>query len=172
MPNYQLGKMYKIVDNTNENVYVGSTCEPTLARRLAKHKSNYNVYLSGKGTYTTSYIVLENGDYDIVLIENYPCNNKDELFARERYHIERIKCVNKLMPIRTKQEHCEYKKNYYETNKEYLALNRKIYELDNKEKIKTRKSTEYICECGKSISANNKARHEKTKFHLNYVNNL
>ena len=25
MPNYQLGKIYKIVDNTNENVYIGST---------------------------------------------------------------------------------------------------------------------------------------------------
>ena len=25
MPDYQLGKIYKIVDNTNNNVYIGST---------------------------------------------------------------------------------------------------------------------------------------------------
>ena len=34
--NYQLGKIYKIVDNTNGNIYIGSTCETTLARRLNK----------------------------------------------------------------------------------------------------------------------------------------
>jgi hypothetical protein len=41
MPNYQLGKIYKIVDNTNNNIYVGSTCEPTLARRLSGHTRNF-----------------------------------------------------------------------------------------------------------------------------------
>ena len=37
MPNFQLGKIYKIVDNTNDDVYVGSTCEPSLAKRLYGH---------------------------------------------------------------------------------------------------------------------------------------
>ena len=40
MVNYQLGKIYKIVDNTNGNIYIGSTCEPTLARRLAKQRES------------------------------------------------------------------------------------------------------------------------------------
>lgn len=35
MVNYSFAKVYKIVDNTNGNIYVGSTCEPTLARKLA-----------------------------------------------------------------------------------------------------------------------------------------
>ena len=35
MPDYNKGKIYKIVDNTNNNIYIGSTCEPTLAHRLA-----------------------------------------------------------------------------------------------------------------------------------------
>ena len=48
MVNYQLGKIYKIVDNTNNNIYIGSTCEPTLARRLSNHICVYKKYLEGE----------------------------------------------------------------------------------------------------------------------------
>ena len=41
-------KIYKIIDNTNQNVYIGSTCK-TLKERLTKHKNNYKLFL--KGTY-------------------------------------------------------------------------------------------------------------------------
>ena len=41
MPDYSKGKIYIIVDNTNNTVYIGSTCEPTLAHRLAQHKKDY-----------------------------------------------------------------------------------------------------------------------------------
>lgn len=72
MANYQLGEIYKIVDLG----YVGSTCEPTLARRLAKHISNYKQYLYGKGSYISSNIILAMDDYDIVLLEKNPCNSR------------------------------------------------------------------------------------------------
>jgi len=85
MVNYQLGKIYKIVDNTNGNVYIGSTCEPTLARRLAGHIGNYKKYLNGKYHYVTSFKILENNNYDMVLIEKFPCDSKEELHARERF---------------------------------------------------------------------------------------
>ena len=45
MPNYQNGKIYQIIDNTNNNIYIGSTCEPTLARRLSGHVRKYKSYL-------------------------------------------------------------------------------------------------------------------------------
>lgn len=48
MVNYQLGKIYKIVDNVTGKIYIGSTCEPTLARRLVKHRSDYKRYLNEK----------------------------------------------------------------------------------------------------------------------------
>ena len=84
--NYQLGKIYKIVDLDSNKCYVGSTCEPILARRLAKHVGDYKQYLKGKGRNITSYIILAMDDYDIVLLETYPCNSKDELHARQRYY--------------------------------------------------------------------------------------
>ena len=88
MVNYQLGKNYKIVDLDSNKCYIGSTCEPTLARRLAKHVSDYKQYLKEKGGNISSYIILELDDYDIVLLENYPCNSKDELHVRDHnyYH--------------------------------------------------------------------------------------
>ena len=67
----------------------------------------------------TSLQIFDNNNYDIILIENYPCERKDELHARERYYIESLKCVNKVIPTRTDRE-------YVEANKEKIELYRKI----------------------------------------------
>ena len=40
MVNYQNGKIYRIVCNTTDEVYIGSTVI-TLSKRLAKHNSDY-----------------------------------------------------------------------------------------------------------------------------------
>jgi hypothetical protein len=70
MVNYQLGKIYKIVDNTNGNVYIGSTCEPSLARRLSTHMQDYKRYLMGIKPFITSCKIFANNDYNIILIES------------------------------------------------------------------------------------------------------
>lgn len=61
-------------------IYIGSTCEPTLARRLTKHVGSYKCYLEGTYPYTTSFDIIKNNNYDIILLEK--CENitsKDEL---------------------------------------------------------------------------------------------
>ena len=143
MVNYQLGKIYKIVDNTNGNIYIGSTCEPTLSRRLAQHKATYNQYVKGNSTFVTSFEILKNGSYEIVLIESYPCNSKDELHSREKFYIENNTCVNKYIPTRTKNEYYEankeqireYQKQYNETNKEHRQEYYRQYNEQNKGRI-------------------------------------
>ena len=65
MPNYQDGKIYKIVCNITDECYIGSTTEPTLARRLAGHVNNYKVWKSGKCNKTTSFDIIDKGDYKI-----------------------------------------------------------------------------------------------------------
>jgi hypothetical protein len=64
---------------------------------------------------------LKNNNYDIILLENVSCINKDELKARERFYIETLECVNKVIPGRTNQEyaadHKEQRKEYYEKHK-------------------------------------------------------
>ena len=148
MVDYKNGKIYKIVCNTTGLVYIGSTCETTLAHRLAKHKSSYNSYINGKQDFITAYKILEYGSYEIVLLELYPCNTKDELHARERFHIENINdCVNKVIPTRThiewvknnKNHVNEYQRQYYEQNKDILKMKVNKYYEKNSDLIKLKR---------------------------------
>lgn len=87
---YQRGKIYKLTcEEEPYKMYIGSTCEPTLARRFAGHKSNYRNYSKGgKSKYTTSFEIVRYASATITLIESFPCNSKDELLKRERYWIQ------------------------------------------------------------------------------------
>ena len=175
MVEYKNSKIYKIVCNTTGLVYIGSTCEPTLARRLAKHKADYTHYLKGKKHYITSYKILENNNYEIILLELYPCNTKDELHARERYYIENINdCVNKVIPTRTQKQYehdnenaiKERKKKYYIENKGDLIKKQKQYQLNNKNKI-IKYSKQYYIENKNKISEYYKQYYKKHKEELN-----
>jgi len=106
-------KIYRIVDNTNGNIYIGKT-ENTLKQRLAVHKIDKNC---------SSTEIIKNGDYKIELIE------ETEDPTRERYWIENTQCINKQIPGRTGKE-------YYEDNKESILKQRKEYSKNNKDKIK------------------------------------
>ena len=121
MVNYELGKIYKIVCDTTGLIYVGSTCE-TLSRRLAAHDRCYRSYLTRGIGYTSSFQLLENNNYHIILLELYPCTCTDELRARERFYIETIDCVNKNIPGRTKSEydatHLAQKRQRYQNHRD------------------------------------------------------
>ena len=158
MVNYNLGKIYKIVDNTNNNVYIGSTCEPTLARRLAKHISNYNCYKNGKYSYTSSFKIFENGNYNIVLIEDFPCENKNQLYARERYWTENINCIN-------------INKNQGIVNELGLQEYRKLINKEYREKNKAKLTEKFICYCNGCFTKKNKSTHIKSKKHQPYLEN-
>ena len=183
MVNYNLGKIYKIKCNITGQTYIGSTCEKTLARRLAGHTRAYKRHLDGKFSNVSSFKVLENGDYFIVLLESVNCENNDELKARERFHIENNKCTNKNIPGRTNKEYkkgyCQankekkrlYDKEYCQANKEKKRLWNKEYSQANKEKIKEYKKEKITCECGVTISRSYKSKHSKSKKHCNYIKN-
>ena len=113
MVNYENGKIYKLVCNETGLIYIGSTAQKYLSIRLSGHKWDYKNYLKGKTNYITSFKVLENGNYDIILLENYSCNDKYELKARERLYIETNECVNKCIPNRTQIEYVESNKDYF-----------------------------------------------------------
>jgi hypothetical protein len=123
MVNYQLGKIYKIVGNGK--IYVGSTCERLLCRRLIGHNASYKQYQIGIGGNMSSFQCLSDPEHYIELLELYPCNSKDELHTCERKWIELLDCVNQRKPCRTETDCKEYYKEYYKEYKEY-----------NKEKIK------------------------------------
>lgn len=152
MDRYKNAKIYKIVDNTTGKMYIGSTCEPTLAHRLAKHRRSYNRYLKGGCNLTTSFEILKNNNYSIFLLEEYPCETKDQLLARERFFIENNECVNKVIPTRTikeweeanKDKLKEYRTKYRQDNSVKIAEFQKKYREQNKEKIKEYKKQYYL----------------------------
>lgn len=130
MNKYEHGKIYKLENDVDDSIYVGSTHHP-LVKRWSLHRSH------AKGGRRTSRVYkhlneigLEN--VRIELIEEYPCSNKKELEDRERYWIENLKpSLNKNIPSRTMEELREIKRNlcrvYNELHRE--RINARMKEL-------------------------------------------
>ena len=55
MVNYNESKIYKIISNCGDLIYVGSTTKKYLSSRLAEHKHNYKGYKEGTRTNITSF---------------------------------------------------------------------------------------------------------------------
>jgi hypothetical protein len=127
MPDFSKGKVYKIT--SGELTYIGSTTEPTLAKRLAKHVSDYRLWKNGGRRYISSFQLIEVGQYEIALLELCPCGSRDELRMRERFHIDTNICVNQRVEGRTPKE-------WYEANKNVVSEKQKIYREEHKDQIK------------------------------------
>ena len=138
MLDYSKSKIYRIVCNITGLVYIGSTSQ-SLIQRLQDHKFKYKSYLNKSNNYTSSFKIIENENYDIILIEDFPCERKEQLHSRERFWIENTDCVNKNIPTRTKTE---YQKNWYENNKDKNKEYQKKWYENNKDK-KKKKNKEY-----------------------------
>ena len=170
MVNYRNGKIYKIENNENDLIYFGSTTQP-LYKRMRKHRERRNCKCHSMG--------VDISECKIVLVENFPCNNKEELTAREAYYIRNFPCVNKVIPGRTLKEWYEENrdklledmKEYREKNKEKMLEQKKEWYEKNKGKLLEKWKETYTCEkCGTTLRKINKARHEKSKKHINSLN--
>jgi hypothetical protein len=149
--NYKNSKIYKLVSLQTDKIYIGSTTQP-LYKRFGLHKNAGNKCMSKE--------LIKYDDCKIILIENFECNNKEELCKRERYYIDLYKdiIINKTIPTRTIKE-------YRQDNKEKINEQTKKYIEDNKEKIK-----EYNKEYKKKYSQDNKEK-IKEKLKEYYKNN-
>lgn len=181
---YSRGKIYKIVSPSHPDlVYYGSTVNE-LYKRLNQHK------LPSNGT--NSKLIMCYDDCKIILVENFSCNSRNELLAKEYEYILANECVNKMGKGFDKKE---YRKEYYIENKEYLIERMKEYRTEHKENIKkyrTEHSTEIkeqrkkyyaetkdkiiermlqkvTCECGTETASSNLLRHKKTLKHMNLM---
>lgn len=155
MPDYSKGKIYRLVCNITGKQYIGSTTN-TFPQRLYGHKSEYNKWKEGGRHYYSSFQIVENGNFEMVLIENYPCADKHELESRERYWIETLECVNMFIPTRTREE-CV--KQYYQDHKAEIAEQKKDYR---------KRSVSVSCECGSSYKQYDVSKHLRTQKHQAY----
>lgn len=172
MNKYQSGKIYKIISNETDACYIGSTTEPTLSKRMVNHRADFNRWKNGNRGYVSSFELLEKHDCKIILLENYPCNTKDELRAREQHWIDNTyNCVNKYNAHgQNTLQYAEKRKQYNENNKDHLIEMHKKYLEDNKEYFKEKrkdyieKNKEHIQNYMKKYNESNKLElHTKSK---------
>ena len=183
MVNYNEGKIYKIESTIGDKVYYGSTTKKRLCDRMTKHRGDYNKWLKGKAGLVMSYKLFEEYGLEnckIILIENCPCDTKDELRAREAHYIRNFDCVNKNIPGRTRKEYYEDNKDnikqYYEDNKNKILEQKKQYRKVNKDKMAERDKQYYkdnknkILERDKQYYKDNKNKIlEKMKIKYNCI---
>jgi len=127
------GLIYEIICNQTDERYIGSTFEPTVARRIAYHKSDSKKMRS---KCKSKQIILRD-DYHYGLLETAMVNSRDELRMKEREWFDKLPNINKLKPFVTKEETLEYQKKYYEINRETKIDYQKQYVEGNYEKVQT-----------------------------------
>ena len=193
MNRYEKCKIYKIDVGYNK-CYIGSTCEE-LSQRMARHRSKYTQYLKGKTYRNTVFTIFDEFDVEnckIEWIEDYPCNSKKELEAREGYYTNKNKCVNKREEGRSKTEWYQDNRgtkikksnDYFYNHREYCNTMRKAYHQEcrdndietcnkyyqqNKDRLNQIKREIVICQSGSKVSKTHLRRHEKTEKHHQWL---
>lgn len=167
---YSKGKIYQLKCLTTGLIYVGSTTKQYLSQRLVAHKSDFWNWKNGKKGYVTSFQILEGDNYEITLLESFPCKTNDELRAREKHWIQSLDCVNKVIPCRTRAE-------YKEDNREAILAYAREYSATHYSKstsspeqwdkyLASRRRMVVCSECGAEISRGSLHLHRKSKKHL------
>ena len=144
---YKNGKIYKITDLNYTKQYIGSTTQP-LCKRLSHQKTVYknkdkNYY---NNTKTMCHLLFDEFGVDnciIILIEESPCENKEQLLMRENYYIKNEECINKKRTLITNQELKDYKHNYHINNKIKLCEKSRKYYEEHKEELKEKMKKRY-----------------------------
>ena len=118
---YTNSKIYIIESLEGGLYYIGSTC-CDLKKRMANHRSRHMATLNGVAAYTTASEVMDYQDARISLVEDFPCDRKEQLDAREAHYIRHGsptfspngRCVNRYIPGRSQAD--RYKENRDEIN--------------------------------------------------------
>ncbi len=176
--NFENAVIYKITNDFNSDIYIGSTCN-TLTKRFYGHKKDAE---QEQNKNKPLYKLINEIGFDrfrIQLIEKYPCEDRYQLRQREGkyirelgtlniniagrltcdYHREKkdeIKQYEKNYRIANKEKISERRKKFYDSNKEELKEKKKMYIENNKEHYdskqkqynETRNKKLFTCECG------------------------
>jgi predicted GIY-YIG superfamily endonuclease len=188
MADYSNGKIYKITNNVNNDIYIGSTIN-TLKRRFICHKSKYKQFLKGNSSNVSVFKLFDKYGIEncaIELIQLYPCESKKQLEILEGKYMKDNNeyCINHCIAGRTDKQYRidnvdkikEQKKQYRIDNVDKIKEQKKQYRTDNVDKIKQYRTDnkdkineKIICECGAKHNKKNKGEHQKTNKHLKYL---
>lgn len=130
MSDYSRGQIYVLKSNQTNDIYVGSTIQG-LDVRLNKHKFDYKRYINGNYHYVSSFCIARFDDCYIELIEDYPCNSRQELLRREGEIMNNMICVNRKVEGRNREEKNKRRRNKYDLNRHNLKFRKVLMQLLN-----------------------------------------
>ena len=136
--NYKNGIIYKIVNNIDNMVYIGSTTSK-LCYHMAVHRCNMR---NNNSTNLYNHLrKLGIHNFIVVLIEAYPCQKKMQLLRCERCYFElydKKTLLNSNRPYTSHIEKQQQVKTWYIDNKNYQINKAKNWYLNNKLHVKKR----------------------------------
>ena len=170
---YKNSIIYKICckDHNIKDIYIGSTTN--MVKRRHGHKFNCNNENRRHHNLYVYQFIRDHGgwnNWDMVLVEKYPCLDKMELQQRERYWYDELKpSLNTQRPYISNEERrmekIQYDHNYRNENRDRKNENDKKYYWENRE----RRNKKFDCVCGGKYTHQHKVTHNKTKKHRLYL---
>jgi len=178
MPDYSKSVIYTI--RSRHNIYVGSTVN--FRARKTNHKTlitSENLKIYNMKLYNN--IRRNDGEWDMQPHSIFPCNSKIELTIEEERIRQLLNADMNMKSCGTGLDKSEYKKQWYEQNKERINEKRKQYREQNKERlngkrkqyneqhkdeIREQRRQKVTCECGCDVLKHNLSRHLKSPKHL------
>ena len=174
---YQSGKIYKVIDNSYTQCYIGSTTEG-LSLRMTRHRDDYRKWKNGNRERVCSIASLfdEFGveNCKIELVEDFPCENREQLRKREGYHIQNTECINKNIAGRTlkewKQDHkeaqAEYNASYRQEHREKVLQGMREWRQKNIERKRAYERERVTCTiCSVTFVRSHRPAHNRTAKH-------
>ena len=155
-PNWS-AKLYRVVNDVNSLVYIGSTFRK-LPIRLAQHQ------LRSTTCGGPLYILMREIGRDkfrIELIQDFPCDSREELLEEEKKLIQREGTLNYRVERRGPAE-------YYQQTREKHQERMKAWYVENNARL----TTPNACGCGGRFTTANRTKHEKTARHQAYLATL
>jgi hypothetical protein len=190
---YSKAKIYTVRSHRTEQFYIGSTIQQ-LHKRLHGHRLSYKYT---PNHYVTCFEILKFDDNYIELLEDYPCENINQLLRREGelIRLHKNNAVNVTISGRTHKEYyqdnkavwqakqktryeenkvdiLEKQKDYYSKHTEIFKIKNKAYRDEKKEEIKQQRTAIIECECGSTFQKTTKARHCRSIKHQDYIKSL
>lgn len=176
-----IGFIYKITPLNSEYFYIGSSYD--IDKRKRGHKN------ASKIKQTKLYkTIRECGDFEMIILYEFECENKTKLRLEEQKWIDKLKPqLNIVRAFNSDEDRLEfgrkYHQKYYEDNKEkfnkyYDANKDKInertrqYNHDNRDAIIEKRRLKCVCDCGVSVCKSSLKKHKRTTKHEQLMMNL
>jgi len=170
MVNYSNGKVYKLINDVDDEIYIGSTCQ-SLAKRKGEHKVTARSNPNHKAFKHLNTIGWEH--VKIILIESVNAFSKDQLHQREQHYIDLWKPSLNFRAARDSCNHgrhskkCKVCKSYSTCEHEEVRRQCKPCRglCEHSEKVNSCWHCVVLCECGFTHRRSNTYYHTKSKNH-------